>query len=487
VHYDNPHLESGLTDSSGITFYVTPDREHAMGTLSTGSIADGNLLQVPPGRQDHFDATACIVHADVPVHVAGNFFHAHELGTGFWTDLYRDGAKIEEIGRDHVWSFDDQRFTPLTETLLVQSGDVLSTVCTFDATQDPPGVGRADVTYGGLGTRDEMCINFLWYWPAESEHGLYCDPCAHADGSLSEDGHTTDDSGGMYPGGLDALIESGQCARPEPCTPGEGDCMCTATELWSAMESAHAEEDVWSMLAAEFQACYSCLISAAHASDCFAPQCAAADCTCTATDVASMIAAESDTSVPVVSDECTSCIFTANDYQDYCFPEGSFDPPEPYRVGSFVVHMESKTFHNAEDTCVAGGGHLAAIHDYETLEAVGRAISNDVFPDFWIGHSDEDNEGEFAWTDGSPSIFDDYHGGEPNNYGGEEDCTTMSWDDESSHGWNDLTCGSEMPFICMDDSGGGVRCRFEELMTTVAAAMAGAIDTSMLLYAVHGL
>ena len=68
----------------------------------------------------------------------------------------------------------------------------------MDATQDPPGVGRSETTFGGLGTRDEMCINFLWYWPAENANA-YCEPCQHADGSLAEEGHTSlEDSASFY-------------------------------------------------------------------------------------------------------------------------------------------------------------------------------------------------------------------------------------------------------------------------------------------------
>ncbi len=92
-----------------------------MGTLSTGSVADPELIQVPAGRTDHFDATTCIVHTDTPVRVAGNFVHAHELGNGFWTDLYRSGTHMTEIGREHNWSFDNQRYVPLEEDVTLQS------------------------------------------------------------------------------------------------------------------------------------------------------------------------------------------------------------------------------------------------------------------------------------------------------------------------------------------------------------------------------
>lgn len=320
MHYDNPDEEAGLTDSSGITFYATPYREHAMGTLSTGSIADGNTLQIPPGRQDHFDATACVLHADDSVQVAGNFFHAHELGTGFWTDLYRDDVKIEEIGRDHAWSFDDQRFTPMSETLMLQAGDVISTVCTFDATQHPDdGVGRTETTYGGLGTRDEMCINFIWYWP--QDHNAYCLPCSHVDGSLSEDGHTIDDSGALYPdGGLDALISSGQCAHVEACNPGEGDCMCTATELWSIMDILKDEgtENEW--MTGITSGCYSCLYSSEFSSECFAPQCSTTHCMCNEEDLESMALTDSNNLMPHVSDACTSCLFYSDDVF-WCLPD----------------------------------------------------------------------------------------------------------------------------------------------------------------------
>ncbi|GCB76722.1 hypothetical protein scyTo_0019186, partial [Scyliorhinus torazame] len=38
-------------------------------------------------------------------------------------------------------------------------GDVLITECTYNTEN------RSTITWGGLGTTDEMCLAFMWYYP----------------------------------------------------------------------------------------------------------------------------------------------------------------------------------------------------------------------------------------------------------------------------------------------------------------------------------
>ena len=109
--------------------------------------------------------------------VVGQYFHAHLLGRSFWSDLYQmEGGdrdtnagfgtakpvKKRELGRDRNWLFDNQHYTDLPDATL-SPGEVVSTVCVYNSK------GLSKQTRFGLGTRDEMCLNFLYYWPAVSK------------------------------------------------------------------------------------------------------------------------------------------------------------------------------------------------------------------------------------------------------------------------------------------------------------------------------
>ncbi|TRY66226.1 hypothetical protein DNTS_006066 [Danionella cerebrum] len=50
----------------------------------------------------------------------------------------------------------------------------------------------------------------------------------------------------------------------------------------------------------------------------------------------------------------------------------------------------------------------------------------------------------FTWLDGSPWIYNSFVSGEPNNFGGIEDCVEML----CNGGFNDVACHVAQPFIC---------------------------------------
>eukprot|EP00978_Attheya_sp_CCMP212_P045016 scaffold331115_cov56-Attheya_sp.AAC.1 len=63
----------------------------------------------------------------------------------------------------------------------------------------------------------------------------------------------------------------------------------------------------------------------------------------------------------------------------------------------------------------------------------------------WIGFVDYVSEGSFVWTDGSDVTFTSWDAGEPNNYNGNEDCTTIYWN--APNEWNDFACSNGLPAV----------------------------------------
>lgn len=68
-----------------------------------------------------------------------------------------------------------------------------------------------------------------------------------------------------------------------------------------------------------------------------------------------------------------------------------------------------------------------------------------------IGYTDEAEEGNWQWVDGSSSTYTNWDSisNEPNNYGGNENCAIM-WNRHNDNGnWNDEKCFViRIPFFC---------------------------------------
>ncbi|XP_063405776.1 perlucin-like [Mytilus trossulus] len=79
-----------------------------------------------------------------------------------------------------------------------------------------------------------------------------------------------------------------------------------------------------------------------------------------------------------------------------------------------------------------------------------RTNANRYGKTFWLGGSDQANEGVWLWTtSGQRFTVTDWHTRtvhEPNNQDGNENCLTI--DDELDNEWNDDKCSFDYRFIC---------------------------------------
>ena len=73
-------------------------------------------------------------------------------------------------------------------------------------------------------------------------------------------------------------------------------------------------------------------------------------------------------------------------------------------------------WHQAEDCCVAWGGHLAILHSAETNSALNDIRITD--RNTWIGLNDIASEGNFAWTDRSSYDYSNFDSVNPSNSNG---------------------------------------------------------------------
>ncbi|XP_014671913.1 PREDICTED: dopamine beta-hydroxylase-like [Priapulus caudatus] len=148
IHYNNPETRSDWVDSSGIRFYYTDKlRRYDAGVMELG-LEYTPKMAIPP-HMKHFDIKGdCIMEctrASLPakgIHVFASQLHTHLTGQRVWTKHSRDGVELAELNRDNHYS------THFQEIRLLKR--------------------QVHVLPGGWGIRDEMCVNYVHYYPRVS-------------------------------------------------------------------------------------------------------------------------------------------------------------------------------------------------------------------------------------------------------------------------------------------------------------------------------
>lgn len=151
MHYYNKNNDKPAYDRSGLELCVT--RKNRRPKTATLYGLFGNAT-VPP-KQRVENSTSCTVQGEL--HLIGVTPHMHHMGRRGYLSLQRGGTGPIEVLHDGPFSFEEQTIKPIEDTL-IQEGDVLTTKCTFENTSDRM------VTFGE-GTDDEMCINWVRYYP----------------------------------------------------------------------------------------------------------------------------------------------------------------------------------------------------------------------------------------------------------------------------------------------------------------------------------
>ena len=78
-----------------------------------------------------------------------------------------------------------------------------------------------------------------------------------------------------------------------------------------------------------------------------------------------------------------------------------------------------------------------SIHCSEQNHRLTELNSSD---NLWVGGSDSATEGDWVFVDGASVTYANWYPGEPNNYGGNQDC--MDFNYQSPGLWNDTGCTS---------------------------------------------
>ncbi|RVE55850.1 hypothetical protein OJAV_G00230240 [Oryzias javanicus] len=171
IHYNNPQQKAGIVDSSGLRLYYTDQlRQHDVGILNTGMLPILPVqYTIPPNASDFHSYGLCNTSyfsqfvSPVPnLQVFAVLLHTHLAGRKIRVGHFRNGNQIDFLGLEENYNFEMQQTVNLGSIKTVMQGDEIIVECTYD-TKD-----RTRPTKIGLSTYDEMCLAFLYYYPAIS-------------------------------------------------------------------------------------------------------------------------------------------------------------------------------------------------------------------------------------------------------------------------------------------------------------------------------
>eukprot|EP00037_Helgoeca_nana_P022228 m.226367 g.226367 ORF g.226367 m.226367 type:complete len:611 (+) comp25928_c2_seq1:2477-4309(+) len=167
THFDNPTSVSGIIDSSGLRLYLTPNdtrREIEAGVLQLGdpdvALQSGADTFIAPGNTKHdfscgTTATTAWAH---DITVVTHFLHMHAIGVKQETIVTRGTATVFH-GEIEYYEFALQSPVGRPNGYTLQRGDSINTTCYYTHS------GGATSKKWGLSSEDEMCIDFVTYYP----------------------------------------------------------------------------------------------------------------------------------------------------------------------------------------------------------------------------------------------------------------------------------------------------------------------------------
>ncbi|XP_067141857.1 DBH-like monooxygenase protein 1 homolog [Centruroides vittatus] len=165
IHYDNPSLKRGIVDNSGFRITYTPKlRKHDAAVLAVGNLWYPCVF-IPPKQKEYIVAghahPSCL-RLQVPpegIKIYSFLLHSHVIGKQIIVRHFRNREELLPLARDLNYDFNFQQFKYLFEERTVLPNDQLVVECVYDSSK------RDKVTFGGLSTKEEMCLAFFGYYP----------------------------------------------------------------------------------------------------------------------------------------------------------------------------------------------------------------------------------------------------------------------------------------------------------------------------------
>ena len=106
---------------------------------------------------------------------------------------------------------------------------------------------------------------------------------------------------------------------------------------------------------------------------------------------------------------------------------------------------KARSWYKAEEFCKNEGGHLASVTSEAANEYIFEGKEKRKHANIWLGGSDQEEEGVWKWSDGTPWNFQLWNQGEPSNQL-DQDCLIQFGLNVKE--WNDYPCNYERNFVC---------------------------------------
>jgi dopamine beta-monooxygenase len=174
IHFDNPDMKTDIVDSSGMRVFYQgggektdePLRKYDAGILEIG--LEYNLKNsIPPGLDAFYLNGFCLSECTKAafaktngITVFASQLHTHLTGRRVWTSIVREGRVVQTLNSDNHYDQMFQEIRLLPEPVRVRPGDALINTCVYNTRS------RRNMTLGGYSIRDEMCVNYMHYFPA---------------------------------------------------------------------------------------------------------------------------------------------------------------------------------------------------------------------------------------------------------------------------------------------------------------------------------
>lgn len=166
-HYLNAST-APITDHTRVEIeYTQPGVSYTKAALA---ILGSTQFTIPANGTPYDVQSVCsIPTGNATTHVFGVWPHMHQIGTHFRVDFNLGGATTTPI--DETWNFGDQKLWQYPgdgpAMFDVSGGDSITTTCTYTNNTGAP------VSFGESST-EEMCFNFLYYYPSPTGESVTC-------------------------------------------------------------------------------------------------------------------------------------------------------------------------------------------------------------------------------------------------------------------------------------------------------------------------
>ena len=136
-------------------------------------------------------------------------------------------------------------------------------------------------------------------------------------------------------------------------------------------------------------------------------------------------------------------------YEDFKASDIKKGATSSYNGAVYIRYDYSVSWHMAKILCERMGGHLATITSSEENSAILKLFSSfSDKPRYFLGATDEQQEGKWKWVTKEPFSYSNWESGEPSNDDGVENWLIL-WTKDGK--WNDIRRYPEKGFVCEFD------------------------------------